>query len=51
MSIKIRISYTDECEANMITSLLKPIQGLFKIKKSAGSQYKYIYYSPKNIEK
>lgn len=48
MSIKIRISYTEEPEAKVIMELLKPIQSLFKIKKTTGSQYKHIYYKQKS---
>ena len=48
MSVKIKISYTQEKEAEAILRLLKPVSGCFKIKKSMGTPpYKHIYFTPK----
>lgn len=47
--MKIKISYEREEEASLIMELLKPIIDRFKVKKSTGtSQYKHLYFVPKN---
>ena len=52
MSIKIKVSYEEEREANLILSLLKPVMHCFKVKKSAGTaQFKHLYFIPTNREK
>lgn len=52
MSMKIKVSYTDEAEALTIVNLLKPIIDRFKVKKSEGkAPYKHLYFIPKNSEK
>lgn len=52
MSMKIKVSYTDDAEAASILTLLKPIIGRFKVKKSAGTPpYKHLYFTPKKAEK
>ena len=52
MSLKIKVSYTDDAEAASIIALLKPITGRFKVKKSIGtSPYKHLYFTPKKAEK
>lgn len=52
MSMKIRISYTEDEEALSIMALLKPILGRFKIKKSTGTPpYKHLYFTPTKAEK
>lgn len=49
MSVKIKISYEREEEAQAILSLLRPLDGLFKVKKSTGRPpYKHIFFTPKN---
>lgn len=52
MSMKIKISYTKEAEAETVLRLLQPIKGCFRVKKSTGtSPYMHIYFMPKNGEK
>lgn len=52
MSLKIRVSYTEDGEAALILKLLKPILGRFKVKKSTGTPpYKHLYFTPTNSEK
>ena len=52
MSMKIKVSYTEDAEASSILALLKPILDRYKVKKSDGkSPYKHIYLMPKNGEK
>lgn len=52
MSLKIKVSYTDEAEARTIMMLLRPISHRFKVKKSTGTvPYKHLYFTPKNAEK
>lgn len=52
MSMKIKISYTKEAEAETVLRLLQPIKGYFRVKKSTGtSPYMHIYFMPKNGEK
>jgi hypothetical protein len=49
MSVKIRVSYTEESEADSVLQLLKPILGRFKVNKSKGTPpYKHLYFTPKN---
>ncbi len=49
MSVKIKVSYTEDAEADSILTLLKPIMNLFKVKKSAGTPpYKHLYFTPRN---
>ncbi|MGN0764224.1 MAG: hypothetical protein ACI4MK_12580 [Aristaeellaceae bacterium] len=49
MSVKIKISYEREEEAEAVLSLLRPLEGLFKVKKSEGRPpYKHIFFTPKN---
>lgn len=51
MSMKIKVSYSEDHEANMILSLLKPILPLFKVKKSTGTPpYKHLYFTPRKSE-
>ena len=51
MSLKIKVSYSEDHEANMILSLLKPILPLFKVKKSAGTPpFKHMYFTPRKAE-
>lgn len=52
MSIKIKVSYEEEHEANLIISLLKPVLHCFKVKKSEGTApFKHLYFIPTNHEK
>lgn len=52
MSIKIKVSYTEEAEAHTVLTLLKPIIDRFKVKKSNGTvPYKHLYFIPNNGEK
>lgn len=52
MSLKIKVSYTEDAEEKLILTLLKPISSRFKVKKSTGtSPYKLLYFAPKNGEK
>lgn len=52
MSIKIKVSYTEEAEAQTILDLLKPVIGWFKVKKSTGTPpYKHLYFTPRNKKK
>lgn len=49
MSLKIKVSYESENEANLVLNLLKPILPLFKVKKSTGTPpYKNLFFMPKN---
>ena len=49
MSVKIRISYTEDAEAESIMKMLKPLVERFKVKKSAGTHpFKHLYFTPKN---
>ena len=49
MSMKIKVSYTDDAEADSVLLLLKPIIDRFKVKKSAGTHpFKHLYFTPKN---
>lgn len=51
MSIKIKVSYSEDHEASLILSLLKPILPMFKVKKSTGSPpYKHLFFMPKKPE-
>lgn len=51
MSMKIKVSYSEDHEANMVLSLLKPILPLFKVKKSTGTHpYKCLYFMPRKPE-
>ena len=52
MSMKIKVSYTEDAEASSIIALLKPIIDRFKVKKSAGTPpYKHLYFTPKKAGK
>lgn len=52
MSLKIKVSYTEEKEAAAFLNLLQPIIDLFKVKKSEGTPpYKHLYFMPKNTGK
>lgn len=52
MSLKIKVSYTEEGEAAAFLELLKPIADLFNVKKCKGaSPYKHLYFIPKNAGK
>lgn len=52
MSVKIKVSYTEDAEASSILSLLSPVIDLFKVKKSEGKPpYKHLYFTPKKGEK
>lgn len=49
MSVKIRVSYTEESEADSVLQLLKPILDRFKVRKSTGTPpYKHLYFTLKN---
>lgn len=49
MSLKIKVSYTEDAEAQAIMNLFQPVLGLFKVKKSEGNPpYKHLYFTPKN---
>ena len=51
MSMKIKVSYSEDHEANMVLSLLKPILPLFKVKKSTGTPpFKHLYFTPRKSE-
>ena len=48
MSLKIKVSYTEEAEAQLVARLLQPILDRFKVKKSEGTPpYKHLFYNPK----
>lgn len=48
MSMKIRVSYTDETEADAILRVLQPIADLFNVKKCDGTPpFKHLYFTPK----
>lgn len=52
MSMKIKVSYTDDHEAASIVTLLAPIIDRFKVKKSTGTPpYKHLYFTPRKGEK
>lgn len=52
MSMKIKVSYTDEAEAAAVMSMLYPVIDCFKVKKSEGKPpYKHLYFIPKKGEK
>lgn len=52
MSIKIKVSYTEEPEAQTILELLRPVIGMFRVKKSVGTPpYKHLYFTPRNGKK
>ena len=52
MSMKIKVSYTDDAEEASILTLLKPLLDRFKVKKSTGTPpYKHLYFTPKKAEK
>ena len=52
MSMKIRVSYTEEAEAEAILRVLQPIAGLFNVKKSEGTPpFKHLYFMPKKAGK
>lgn len=49
MSIKIKVSYTEDAEEAAIMTLLKPVISLFKVKKSEGKPpFKHLYFTSKN---
>lgn len=49
MTMKVKVSYTDDEEAKTIIDLMKPIKGRFKVKKNNGKPpYKHLYFIPKN---
>lgn len=48
MSMKIRVSYTEEAEADAILRVLQPLADLFNVKKCDGTPpYRHIYFTPK----
>lgn len=52
MSLKIKVSYTEEEEAAAFLELMKPVIDLFKVKKSECTPpYKHIYFIPKKAGK
>ena len=52
MSMKIKVSYTDDAEESLVMDVLKPILHRFKVKKSTSTTpYKHLYFMPKNSEK
>lgn len=52
MSMKIKVSYTDDQEADTVLTLLEPIKARFKVKKSTGTPpYKHIFFTPRKGEK
>lgn len=49
MSMKIKVSYTNDAEASFVLALLRPLLDFFKVKKSEGKPpYKHLYFTPKN---
>lgn len=52
MSVKVKISYTDEREISAIVPQLKALLPRHKLKKSTGTPpYKHLYFTPKNTPK
>ena len=48
MSMKIRVSYTEDAEATAILRILQPIADMFNVKKSDGTPpFKHLYFTPK----
>lgn len=51
MSMKIKVSYTEDTEERAIMGLLKPLLAVYKVKKSTGTPpYKHLYFTPKNAK-
>ena len=51
MSIKIKVSYTEDKEALSLLTLLQPIIGRFKVKQSTGKPpFKHLYFMPRKVE-
>lgn len=51
MAVKIKVSYTEDMEAQAILALLKPILRRFKVKKCNGTPpYKHLYFTSKKGE-
>ena len=47
MSIKIKVSYTDDAEADAVLLLFRPLMNRYKVKKCNGSPpYKHLYITP-----
>ena len=52
MSIKIKVSFTNDTERAYILTLFTPLLDRFKVKESNGtSPYRHLYFTPKNSEK
>lgn len=52
MSVKIKVSYTEEAEADAVMLIFKPLLNRFKVKKSEGKPpYKHLYITPKKRAK
>lgn len=52
MSLRIKVSFTEDNEAETVLNLLKPIMGRFRVKKkSTDSEYKILYLMPKQAKK
>lgn len=52
MSVKIKVSYTEDAEAEAVVDCLRPMIGRFKVKKCAGTPpYKLLYFVSKNTGK
>lgn len=52
MSLKIKISYTEDVEEQTVLTLLKPLLDRFKVRKTEGTApYKHLYFIPKNGKK
>lgn len=49
MSVKIKVSYTEDEEETFIFGLFQPLMRFFKVKKSEGKPpFKHLYFTPKN---
>lgn len=49
MSVKVKVSYTDEREAEAILELFRPVMDSLKVKKSESKPpFKHLYITTKN---
>ena len=52
MSIKIKVSYTEDAEADAVMLLFRPLMNRYKVKKSEGKPpYKHLYITPRKRRK
>lgn len=52
MSMKIRVSYTEEAEADAFLTVIQPVADLFNVKKCDGTPpFKHLYFTPKKAGK